>query len=461
MGSGRGRVRRSRSARVRVARRRLVWLAGLLTGCALTASAHASPEDLFGYGPRGAAMGGTGAASASGFEAAYSNPALLSRLRDRKLTLGYGAGTFGLSYGPEGGPSIRKDAEAMRGLFIGVDLPLPFGGLLKDRLGLGLAFYTPSSLIVRGRLLYPEKPQFLLLPDRAQSLTIRTGLGIDVGHGLRMGVGFAALAEIVGTVLVATDASGRVGTRVEDQLVATYAPTFSATYDLPFWKGARIGAVFRGTLDARFAVSIDATKLSSLNIPIFNIAGLAQFDPGQIAFELAHESPTRTVAVGITYKRWSSYEGPIEPTIPCPAGEEGCGALVPPSIAYSDTVAVRAGLDQGLDLVPGARAHVRAGGFFETTPVPSTLPSSDAFRFADSSTGPVPTRYYDASRLVGTLGFGLSLSRPLPPIDLDTYAQVHWLLPRTISSDLGDGSVERTRVGGRIVVYGLLAGVKF
>jgi long-chain fatty acid transport protein len=433
----------------------------VVAGCASIKPAHASPEDLFGYGPRGAAMGGTGAASASGFEAAYSNPALLSRLRERKLTLGYGAGTFGLSYGPEGGATVRKDAEAMRGLFIGVDLPLPFAGVLKDRLGLGLAFYTPSSLIVRGRLLYPEKPQFLLLPDRAQSLTIRTGLGVDVSHGLRLGLGFAALAEIVGTVLVATDASGRVGTRVEDQLVATYAPTFSAAYDLPFWKGARVGAAFRGTLDARFAVSIDATKLSSLNIPVFNIAGLAQYDPAQIAVELAHEGSSRTVAVGVTYKRWSSYKGPIEPTIPCPAGEEGCGALVPPSVAYSDTVAVRAGLDQGLDLAPGARAHVRAGGFFETTPLPSTLPSSDAFRFADASTGPVPTRYYDASRLAGTLGFGLSLSRPLPPIDLDTYAQVHWLLPRTVSSDLGDGSAERTKVGGRIVVYGLLAGVKF
>jgi hypothetical protein len=406
-------------------------------------------------------MGGTGTASASGFEAAYSNPALLSRLRERKLTLGYGAGTFGLSYGPEGGPSIRKDADAMRGIFIGVDLPLPFGGVLKDRLGLGLAFYTPSSIIVRGRLLYPEKPQFLLLPDRAQSLTIRTGLGVDVGYGLRVGVGFATLAEIVGTVLVATDASGRVGTRVEDQLVATYAPTFAATYDLPFWEGARVGAALRGTLDARFAVSIDATKLSSLNIPVFNIAGLAQYDPAQIAVELAHEGRDRTVALGLTLKRWSSYKGPIEPTIPCPEGEDGCGALVPPNVAYSDTVVMRAGVDQTIALAPGARAHVRAGGFFETTPIPSRLPSSDAFRFADSTTGPVPTRYYDASRLAGTLGLGVSLSRPLPPIDLDTYAQVHWLLPRTVTSELGGGSEERTRVGGRIVVYGFLAGVKF
>ncbi len=65
-------------------------------GLAWAAPCQASPEDIFGYGPRGAAMGATGAASAEGFEAAYSNPALLSSVRRNKLTLGYLGATFGL-----------------------------------------------------------------------------------------------------------------------------------------------------------------------------------------------------------------------------------------------------------------------------------------------------------------------------------------------------------------------------
>jgi len=406
-------------------------------------------------------MGGTGAASAQGFEAAWGNPALLSRLRERKLTLGYGGATFGLSRATSGGPSVAQDTEAARGLFIGVDLPLPFGGFLKDRLGLGLAFYSPSNIIVRGRLLYPEKPQFPLLGERAQSLTVRSGLGADLGHGLRIGGGFAALAEIVGNVLVATDASGRVGTRVEDQLVTTFAPTLGATYDLPFWKGGRVGLTFRGTLDARFSVLIDATKLSSLNIPVFNISGLAQYDPAQVALEVAHEGKERTVAFGATFKKWSSYRGPIEPTIPCPEGEEGCGALVPPTVAYADTFVVRAGLDEKLHITEAAEGHVRAGAFFETSPLPASLPASEAFDLGTRTTGPVPTRYYDASRLAGTLGFGLSLKGPLPPIDLDVYAQLHLLLPREMTSDLGGGASEKTKIGGRIAVYGILAGVRF
>lgn len=420
--------------------------------------AAASPEDLFGYGPRVAAMGGTGAASAEGFEAAWANPALLSRMRERKLTLGYGGATFGLSRATNGAAAVGHDAEAARGVFIGVDLPLPFGGILKDRLGLGLAFYTPSDIIVRGRLLYPEKSQFPLLADRAQSLTVRAGLGVDLGHGLRVGGGFAALAEIVGDVLVATDASGRVGTRVEDQLVTTFAPTLGVTYDLPFWKGARAGLAFRGALDARFEVLIDATKLSSLNIPVFNISGLAQYDPSQIALELAHESKARTVAIGATYKRWSAYKGPIEPTIPCE--EEGCGALVPPAVPYSDTLTIRAGIDEKLAIRPSLEGHLRAGAFFETSPLPSTVPGSEAFDLASKSTVAVPTRYYDASRIAGTVGFGLVAKAPLPPVNLDVYSQLHVLVPREITSDAG-GAVETTKVTGRIAVYGFLAGVRF
>lgn len=451
----------ARGAQVRRGARSALALGVALAATLVAREGHASPEDLFGYGPHSSAMGGTGAASAQGFEAAWANPALLSRLRERKLTLGYGGAAFGLATQAEGGERQARGTAAARGVFIGVDLPLPFGGVLKDRLGVGLAFYTPSDIIVRGRLLYPEKPQFPLLGERAQSLTVRGGLGVDLSHGLRVGAGFAALAEIVGDVLVATDSSGRVGTRVEDQLVTTYAPTLGATYDLPFWRGGRVGLAFRGTLDARFAVTIDATKLSSLNIPVFNISGLAQYDPSQVALEVAHESDARTVAFGATYKLWSRYKGPIEPTISCPPGEEGCGALVPAVIGYANTLVVRAGLDEKVQLAPSAVGHVRAGAFFEGSPLPSTLPSSDAFRFSDRTTGPVPTRYYDAARLAGTLGLGLSLKSPLPPIDLDMYTQLHFLLPRTMTSDLGDGSAERTKVTGRVHVYGLLAGVRF
>jgi long-chain fatty acid transport protein len=440
-------------------------------GCvfALVANvARASPEDVFSYGPRSPALGGTGAASSTGYEAAYTNPALLSLVRRQKLALGLQVARFDLHADGAGLPG-RISYESMTGIVIGADVPLPLRGALTDRVGAGLALSTPTSLLVRGRIPYPEAPQFPLLPDRTQTLALRAGLGVDIGWGIRLGAGFGAMAQITGVATVATDATGKVGSRVEDQLVATYAPTFGASYDLPLKDGAttRVGVAYRGALAARIAVAIDATKLSSLVLPVFNIAGIAQYDPAQIAVEASRTKGPLVLAAGVTWKRWSAYPGLIEPTVPCPADDPECGSLKPPVIAYSDTLVPRAGAEYTIDAARGLRLHLRGGAFFEPTPLPSRLPSSQRFDATRASPGPsdVPTRYFDASRLAITLGYGVELVDPLPPITVDLFAQWHALLGRTVTSDAADtasGPVEsRGDVSGVVMAAGLIAGVAF
>jgi long-chain fatty acid transport protein len=407
--------------------------------------AVASPEDMFGFGPRSSSMGATGAAHAEGYEAAYANPALLSRIRSQRLTLGYQAGTFQLYE-----EKSRVSVGPMKGALVGADFAVPFGGILKDRVGVGLAFYTPSDVVVRGKILYPEKPQFPLLADRAQSLAVRLGIGADIGYGFRIGVGFAALAEIVGTVLVATDATGKVGSRVEDQLIATYAPTVGASYEMKHW---RFGAVYRGVLDARFAVAIDATRLSSLNIPVFNIAGIAQYDPAQITLEAAHDRGPWLFALGATYKRWSAFNGILEPTILCPPEEPDCGALQPAKIDFADTLAVRAGVERKIELTRRSSFFGRGGVMFEPSPVPSKLPSSEAYDLASRGNITVPTRFYDLTRWGVTLGAGLEV----PPFLVDFYAQFHFLQPRTFELE----AATPVKVSGNVLTTGITAGVRF
>jgi hypothetical protein len=444
-----------------------------LAALSVSPRASASPEDIFSYGTRAPAMGGVGAASSTGFESAYTNPALLSMLRKNKLTLGLASATFDLHADGAGLPG-RVSVPPMKGIVIGAEMPIPFGGILKDKVGLALAFYTPTDVIVRGKILYPETAQFPILADRAQSLAVRLGFGVDVGHGLRLGVGFAALAEIDGTVLVATDATGRVGSRVEDQLVATYAPILGATFDLPLASESsesskwRVGATYRGKLDARFAVSIDATKLSSLKLPVFNIAGLAQFDPAQLALEVAREAGPWTLALGATYKMWSKYPGPLEPTILCPSDNPDCGAPEPTRVSFNDTVVVRAGAERALVLGRGAKAFFRGGLFFEPTPVARNLPASYAFdpggaarcnASGDPACDPrqaLETRFFDGNRYVFTIGGGVELGDPLPPITIDTWAQYH-LLSR--SFDLAPSG--HADVSGHVLAIGLAAGVTF
>lgn len=424
--------------------------------------AQASPEDLFGYGTRSPAMGATGIAHARGWETAFANPALASLSRDRALVLGLLGANLRLDVSGASLPGRTRE-DPVRGVLIGVALPIPLGGVLADRVGLALGFYTPTQVIVRGRVLYPEKTQFPILSDRAQSLTLRAGLGADVGHGVRLGVGVAALAELDGRVVAATDASGRVGTRVETQLVAVYAPTFGAAWETTLRDASRLrlGLVARGALDARFSVVIDGTKLSSLPIPLFDIAGIAQYDPAQLALEAAREDASTTLAVQIAGKRWSAFPGLVQPTVVCSDGSAGACGITPPRIDWRDTFVVRAGAERRVALTPRAKAAVRAGVAYETSPLPSTLPVSEAYARAVSGTTTVPTAYFDSDRVVGSLGVGIALDAPLP-LDVDLFAQWHTLLPRTIRS-VDDAGVTRLEgeSSGHIAVVGLSAGVRF
>lgn len=404
-------------------------------------------------------MGGTGTASSSGADAAYTNPALLSRVHRNLLTLGFQGAEFDLHADGTGLPG-RISTLPARGFVVGAEVPIPFGGILKDRIAAGMVFYTPTDALVRGRILYPETPEYALLADRAQSLAVRLGLGADLGSGIRVGAGFAALAQLVGSIVIINTA-GTVGSHVDDQLVATYAPTFGASWDLPFDRADdgtrrwRVGLTWRGSIAARFGVAVDASKLSTLNLPVFNIAGLAQYDPQQLVFEVAREWDGWTAAAGVTWKNWSAYPGVLEPTILCPAGQD-CSLLSPPAVKYSDTLVPRAGLERSIALPRHASIKLRGGFFLEPTPVPSSLPSSQAYDPNKRELVDVPTRFFDTTRYVFSLGAGVDLGDDLP-FTLDFWAQYHVLASTAVTTDPAPGA----KLSGDVLAYGLFAGVRF
>jgi hypothetical protein len=391
-----------------------IVLAAALTIFATARSADASPEDVFGFGPRTMSMGGSGAAVGRGFEAVWGNPALLSAVHQRELNLGFLGARFDLR-APE-----RIDYNPLSGSFIGAVLPVPFGGVLKDRVTLGLGFFTPFDVIVRGRILYPEKKQFLLA-DRTASVAVQVALGIDIGHGVRVGGGFAALAALTGSVLVATDASGRIGTVVEDTLVAAYGMILGASYER---KGYRVGVTFRDELSGRFNVVIDVRDLGQIVVPPLNISGLAQYDPLQVAIEAARIKGPWQITAGVAIKAWSLFPGPAEATVRCPeidpdTGEpatEPCGALVPAPVNFSNTVVPRIGVERTLELSPKVDMALRAGYFLEMSPAPEQTTSSNLF---------------DNTRSVVGLGYGIELKPPMPRIRFDVATQVQVLHPRT------------------------------
>ncbi|MEZ4293831.1 MAG: hypothetical protein R3B70_02560 [Polyangiaceae bacterium] len=398
------------------------------------AAASASPQDVFGFGPRSTAMAGAGASIGWGFETVRSNPALLSLSRERTLSVGWFGAFFDLD------ANGHLPADAVSGTLIGGVLPLPFEGFLKDRIAIGLGFFTPFKLVARARLLYPEKLKFPLA-DRVQSVAVQMGMGIDIGHGFRIGGGFSALAALTGKVLVATDASGRVGTVVEDTLVAGYGPIAGISFERGPW---RAGVTYRGELSGPFDVVIEVRDLGSIVVPPLHISGISQYDPHQLEAEVSRELGPFRVALGATYRKWSDYPGAVKQTVQCPPPDPNeeipCDPLVPEPPRYTDTVTPRLAAEGVFPMTRSITLKARAGYAFEPSPAPeqTSIPND-----------------FDNHRSVIGLGYGVSLSSPLPRIDLDLFGQLQVLHDRDHKKP--DGAAISTR--GSAVALGATVGV--
>ena len=173
-------------------------------------SAAASLPELFGLGGRVSAMANTGAAYATGFDAAYANPAGLWQ-SGRQLTLGTVYGGYGLSLrSPQDGNISPHVIDPTAGLIIGGSFTLPLGGVLKDRIGTALALYTPFGLINRAQDPFPDVPRAPVLDGRSQVVSVLLGAGVRLPGGFSVGGGALALAALVGTITITPDGSGRI-----------------------------------------------------------------------------------------------------------------------------------------------------------------------------------------------------------------------------------------------------------
>lgn len=402
--------------------------------------AQASPQNVLGFGPRASALGSTGTASAEGADAVYANPALLSVNRETHLQLGFEGAVF--SFRAEGAAAPAPgQGLPFRASTIGAVLPLPFGGWLRDRIALGLGFVTPTDVVVRARILYPERVQFPLA-DRVQSVAVQAGLGMAIGHGLRVGGGVSALAALKGSVLVRTDASGRVGTEVEDTLVASYAPTLGISWESRRSE-YRVGLTFRGTLIGRFNVVIQAENLGSLTIPPLNVSGVAQYDPWQLAWEVARIAGPFRAALGVTYAHSSGYPGPAEATVRCsdaPAPAPECQAPAARASGYRSVVAPRFGVERRIDIGSATVLALRGGYAFEPSAAPEQTGDGNAF---------------DMNRSVFSLGWGVRLGSL--PLSVDGFTQFHVLHERDHRKSLAEGApVEGlARTSGHVLAAGI------
>jgi long-chain fatty acid transport protein len=404
---------------------RIAALTVLLT--LVAAPARASLPDLIGLGTRSPALAGLGAADSDDWEATWLNPAGLAHAPRRRLTIGYVAVRQRLRL--DGAP---RPIEPTDGILIGATLPLPFGGLLRDRLAIGLGFYYPFGVVNRARDAFPGEPRLALLDDRTQVVSILVSLGVRLHRRVSLGIGVLALAALTGEIRIAQDATGATTTISEQQLVTSFAPVAGLRIEAAPW--LTVGVALRGESRSSYDIRIkaDLGDLLPFTLPVLRIAGVAQYDPLQMAFE-GSLRPTRWLRalVGLTWKHWSAYPNPIE------NATEGAAPLPPPE--FHDTVVPRAGLEARLPL---DRRH---GGRL----LALTLRGGYAFEWSPAPTGPTRS-LLDASRHVvaGGLGLGWSTRRGGFSGSFDIFGQAHFLD--------GDGAPRAT---GRMNAFGAALGL--
>lgn len=405
--------------------RRLQLALLVVVVCASRAApVDASPLQMFGFGGRSPAMGATGVADAVGFDCVYLNPAGLADIREKRMSLGTLVGDFQLE-------GVDRTVHAAAAAELGGALPIPLGGVMKDRVGLGLAFYVPTAVLVSSRAPEPGTPYFALLESRARVVGIQIGIGVKIDERWSVGGGVLALSALTGSIHVSADAAGRFTSISEQQLIAQYAPILGARYKHDERLQLGLTVRFPSRSDYDIEVTNDLGQVLPVTLPELRFAGAAQYDPFTVAAE-ASWRPKDTLRVNgqLAWERWSAYPLPTENPVAGMPDQE------PPG--FHDTVVPRVGVEwthRGR-----VALDARAGYFFVWSPAPE-MTGMQAF--------------LDNHRHVLSVGLGLGSTGSFP-LRVDAWFQLHTLVPRAHDRPGDEPDVETS---GAIFVGGLVLGV--
>ncbi len=405
---------------------------------ATAAPAQASPLDLFGFGGRSPGVVGTGIATTTDYDSVYLNPAGLADTPRRRFTIGSMAGDMFLYL-----DDARVDTETISGMVVGGAVPLPLGGAMRDRVGVGLGFHIPYAALNRARHPLPGAPVYILLEQRSFVIGMQLAAGVRLTPRISAGAGVLTLAELGGTIDVTSDASGRFTSFAQEELITRFTPVAGMRYRIPE-RDLDLGITFRGVFRSQYDILVtnDLGETLPLTIPTTRIAGAAQYDPLTLAAEASWRWRPGLALVGqLAYQRWSAFPLPTEnPVLGSPPQQEP---------GFHDIVVPRIGIEWHRDL-GRTELDLRGGYAFFLSPAPEMDGQQSLL---------------DNHRHVGSAGIGVSWPGTSLPIYINTWIQYHALMPRTHEKDPAklpadeDPAFDSVKTGGGIVVGGLTMGV--
>jgi hypothetical protein len=390
--------------------RRLCAAALTLSLGLASARAAATTASIFGIGPRSRALAGAGLSQDIGYEAAFANPAALSLSPTASLSAGYDVTSAWLYLQRGSEPERRFDSAPLTGAELGFALPLSVG---SERFVLGFASLSPGGSVARAQLPLGEVPQFPLLLSRQRAVDFDLALGVRPFHFLAVGLGVRALSTLSGTAQVERGKTTTT-THVSDTLEPVLAPVVGLSAF--FGSQTTLALTLRAPLRADFDIQLGAVDLGATQLPPLNLAGVAHYDPLALQAELAKQVGLLTGMFGAVYQRFRDTPTLLPRTVTCPAERPDCLALDASSPQFHDTFDLHVALTLGLPLARRATGTLRAGYALVPSPVPEQIGADNLL---------------DNARHRFGLGYGLSLSRPLPPIDVDCALSLDELVTRT------------------------------
>jgi hypothetical protein len=382
----------------------------LLAALSVSAPAAATTGSVFGIGPRTRAWAGAGITQELGYEAAFANPAALSASHEASLSAGYGVSSAWLYLERQGDTKRRFDTQNVGETELGFTLPL---WVAEQRFVLGFASSSPGGSLSRAALPLAEEPQFPLLQSRQQALDFDLGLGVRPWPFLSLGLGLRALSTLSGSAEVVRGKKSS-STQVGDTLEPVLAPV--AGVSAYFTWHAVLSLVVRAPLRADFAVKLAAVDLGATQLPPLNLAGVAHYDPLTVQVEYAHGVGPLEGLFGVVYQRFRDTPTLLPRTVSCPPERPACSALDAESPHFHDTFDLHAAATLRLPLARAAQARLRAGYAFVPSPVPEQTAAENLL---------------DNARHRFGLGYGVTLTNPLPPLEVDAAFTLDELVTRT------------------------------
>jgi long-subunit fatty acid transport protein len=371
--------------------------------------AAASTAEVYGLGPVSSAQAGAVAATVTDFSAVHYNPAGLVF----SPTTAVGVGFIGVGSGLQ----IQGDHVSLKnqsGPLVGGRAPLPFGGILKDRLAFGFALYVPPATLLRIISRYPQEPFFPLYDNRSQRLIVMPGFAFRLHQRLGLGIAFNYFGSLSGAVQGATGASRAIEPRADEAVGGRVGVNAGVRWDA--WRGLSVALTYRQQFSVPFSVTSDIQVAGSPISLAVKSAGL--YTPHELVFGAAYRPrPGTTLGVDVTYARWSQWDGPyIHVTSKLPLAGDLVGEL--PDVPYSDIVTVHAGGEQRFALGRRLELAVRAGYGYDQSPIPRHQPGV--------------TNLMDGDKHLLTFGVGGRLKKVGPAtITVDAHFGIQLVTERT------------------------------